>query len=151
MRETNKEYILPYRQGGDEMSDNPYVGNPQTVGRKAQIRGKNGQQVMQYSFRKIASLGVGIRIAGQANEIVGTYTGRKLRQQQLQDKMDLAKMAVGVAMFGGLGVVYAASQVAYKTFNHQMGIRNQSYKAENARMRSLNDTASGSRNGGGKL
>jgi hypothetical protein len=65
--------------------------------------------------------------------------------------MDLAKMAVGVAMFGGLGVVYAASQVAYKSFNHQMGIRNQSYKAENARMRSLNDTASGSRNGGGKL
>jgi len=153
VKSNGTEYYFPFKMNAGEsnLSDNEYTGNGRTVERKAQIRGKNGQQVMKYSFRKIASIGVGIRIAGQANEVMGSYTGRKMRQQQNSDRMKLATTAFGAAYFGPLGMAYAAGSYGYQYLNHQMGVMDQNVKAEVARTKSLNNTMSLSKQSGGKI
>ena len=151
MRETNKEYILPYRQNDGGISDNQYIGNPRTVDRPAQIRGRNGRNVMDYSFRKVAAIGMGIRIGRQANEVVGTYTGRRLRQKQNQSAIDFATRAFAITQFGPIGVVYAGTSYAYEYFNHSMSVAEEQLKAENARIKSRNNTTSMSRHSGGKV
>ena len=153
VKQNGSEYYFPFKsmEGSANLDGNEYTGNGRTVERGAQIRGQNGRRVMDYSFRKIASFGVGIRIGGQANEVVGSYTGRKMRQKQNEDKMRLATTIFGAAYFGPLGMVYAGGTYGYQALNHQMSVMEQNVKADVARQKSLNSTTSMSHQGGGKI
>lgn len=135
---------------------NEGLGNPHKKGegkgnRKGQIRGRNGRQIMNTSFRKIASVGVGIRLGKQANEVVGAYTGRRFRQQRVQNTMQLGMMAYGVAQFGPLGIAYAAGNLGYQQLNHSIEVANQNLKSDVARRRSGNISRNGSRMSGNKI
>ena len=135
----------------DEPQNNPYRKDSGKGNRKGQIRGKNGQQIMQYSFRSVVAFGIGIRLARQGNEVIGAYTGRRMRQQRMQNGMNLGIMAAGAVKFGALGMIYAAGNLGYQGLLHHIGIQNENIKSERALRRSGNVSHEGSRQSGGRV
>lgn len=119
--------------------------------RKGQIRGKNGQQIMRYSFRSVAALGVGLRLGKQANDLVGAYTGRKYRSNQIKSGVQIATLAYGALKFGPTGIAYAAGNLLYEGALQRINAINENTKSQVYQIRSGLATTQGNRQGGRKI
>lgn len=118
---------------------------------KGRGRGKLSENIHKINFKSIAKLGIGIRTARMANEVVGAYTGDKLTQRRLTTAMTFGQYGVGIAYAGGLGVFYAAADLGYRGLmqNNEISLNNQ--KASFLRDLSGNNARNQGRNSGEKL
>jgi hypothetical protein len=126
MRDLYKDYILIER---------PTPENTRNDGRalnKGRMRGVTSKNIMDSSFKKVAQLGVGIRTARMANELVGSYTNNRVRQKRTQRNMTMATYAIGIKVAGPIGIAYAAGDLAYRGLMHQIDIGKRN---DEARMR----------------
>jgi len=133
---------------GDSATSTPQKGK---AGRKPFIRGKLGENTMKFNFKSMAKIGLGIRQSRMVNEMVGAYSGDRLRQRRVNMQMQYATYAIGVAKFGVFGVAYAAGDLGYRTVMHS--IENQKKSREARHMRDISGIAARSqgRNDGSKL
>lgn len=114
-------------------------------------RGKLSENVHKINFKSIAKLGLGIRTARMANEVVGAYTGDRLTQRRVTTAMTFLQYGVGIAYAGGLGVFYAAADLGYRGLmqNNEIALNNQ--KAGFLKNLSGNNARNQGRNSGDKL
>ncbi len=144
-------------RGGASYDFNINVGdqtnqtNDGRASRKGQIRNKNGEAIMKYNFKSIAKAGLALRWGRMGNEMVGAYTGRRLRQQRVQTGLTFASYGIGMAVAGPFGAMYTAADIGYRNFNHQVNMLNRNAEAEIISEITGNNTRRGSRNGGDKL
>ncbi len=129
--------------------DTPF-SKPGSGNRRGRIRGKVGENVMNYNFKKVAKFGLLLRWTRMGNEMVGSYTGRRMRQQQIQRSMTMAQYAIGIKVAGPFGAVYAGADMAYRYANRQIEINKQNVKADIMKTRSGNNTRTGTRYAGAK-
>lgn len=83
-------------------------------------RGANYRSIHEINFTSVAKLGLGIRQVRMANELVGSYSGDRLTQRQVQTALTFAQYGVGIAVAGPIGVAYAAGDLAYRGINYQI-------------------------------
>jgi hypothetical protein len=90
-------------------------------------KGKNSENLHKVNFKSVAKLSLGLRAVRMANEAVGAYTGDKVTQRRVTTAMTFAQYGIGIKVAGGFGAFYAASDLAYRSFNHanRIGIDNQ--------------------------
>ena len=126
MRDLRRNYVLIERQTPEsEKQDGRAL-------RKGQMRGGLSRNIMDSGFKKVAQLGVGLRAARMANEMVGSYTNNRIRQKRTQRNMTMATYAIGIKVAGPIGIAYAASDMAYRMAMHNIDIGKQN---DEARMR----------------
>ena len=81
----------------------------------------------------------------QANELVGAYTENRLRQKRINTMNTLAKYAVGVAVNPVAGLIYAGSDIAYRSAMMSIEYGKKNAKAQYYKELSGNNSNSGSR------
>lgn len=126
MRDLRRDYVLIER---------PSAENTRNDGkslRQGKMRGVTSKNIMDTGFKKVAQLGVGIRTARMANELVGSYTNNRVRQKKTQKHMTMATYAIGIKVAGPIGIAYAAADLSYRGLMHQINIGKQN---DEARMR----------------
>jgi hypothetical protein len=114
-------------------------------------KGKLSENVHKVNFKSIAKLGLAIRTARMANEVVGSYTGDRLTQRRINTAMTFMQYGIGIAYAGPVGIAYAVGDVGYRVLmqNNEMTLNNQ--KASFLRNLSGNNARNQSRNRGEKL
>lgn len=126
MRDLQRDYVLIEKPSPEnERQDGKAL-------RQGRMRGVTSKNIMDTGFKKVAQLGVGIRAARMANEVVGAYTNNRVRQKRTQRNMMFATYAVGIKVAGPIGIAYAASDMAYRNVMHNIQINRNN---DEARMR----------------
>ncbi len=146
MRRGNHDIVIRNEQ--TEVQGTPSSGN---AGRKPYIRGKLGENLTKYNFKSIAVVGLIIRQARMGNELIGAYSGDRLRQQRVQTGMQYALWGIGVAKFGIFGLAYVAGDAGYRIAMDQINIMKQNREARHKRDISGTAVNSESRHSGGML
>ena len=126
MRDLKRDYVFIERQTAENTRHDGRALN------KGGMRGVTSKNIMDTGFKKVAQLGVGIRTARMANELVGSYTNNRIRQKRTQRNMTMATYAIGIKVAGPIGIAYAAGDLAYRGLMHQIDIGKQN---DEARMR----------------
>jgi len=155
IRDNKFQISITDNRVGSEDDKNPnFSGNnyiKRSNFRKSQIRGQHGREVMNYSVRSLAAFGMTVRYGRQFNNLVGEFTGRQMRTEQLNSTVQLGTMAVAAAKFGPLGITYAAANIGMRVANQMVERRNENNKADMKHMLSGNNTRGRSRQSGGKV
>jgi hypothetical protein len=118
---------------------------------KGSGRAQNYKRIHDINFTSVAKLGLAIRGVRMANELVGAYSGERLTQRRMQAAMTFAQYGVGIAVAGGIGFVYAASDMAYRVAQERMEINKNNQIASYVRNLSGNNARNQSRHSGEKL
>ncbi len=103
------------------------------AGRQPYIRGKLGENTMKINFKSMAKIGLGIRQARMVNEMVGAYTGNRLRQRRVAMGMQMGTYAIGIAKFGVFGAAYAVGDLGYRVAMHTIDLGKRNREAEHLR------------------
>ena len=114
-------------------------------------RGKLSENIHKINFKSIAKLGLGIRAARMANEMVGSYTGDRLTQRRVTTAMTFAQYGVGIIYTGGIGLAYVASDLGYRIANERIEVSKQNQISAYLRNLSGNNARNQSRSSGEKL
>lgn len=118
---------------------------------KGKGRGKLSENVHKINFKSIAKLGLSIRTARMANELVGSYTGDRLTQRRITTAMTFAQYGIGIAYAGPIGVAYVAGDLAYRIANERIEVSKQNQISGYLRNLSGNNARNQSRSSGEKL
>lgn len=114
-------------------------------------RGKTGENIAKYNFKSVAKVGLIIRQSDMANELVGAYTGDRLRQRKFKMAKQGFQYAYGIAQFGVFGLAYAVGDISYRGAMYQIEVGKKNREAGNLRNLSGNNAFSNRRYGGKML
>jgi hypothetical protein len=114
-------------------------------------RGKLSENIHKVNFKSIAKLGLAIRTARMANEMVGAYTGDKVTQRRVQTAMTIAQYGIGIQRLGAMGAFYAAADIGFRAFNQTNQVMIDNQMARYIKDLSGNNARNQSRSSGEKL
>ena len=97
------------------------------------------------NLKGFASLGLAFRGASMATEVFGSYTEDRLKQRKRRQSITYGKYLTGIALNPALGMVYAVSDISYRTLQYNIGVQKRSREAEYYKRLSGNNASSGSR------
>ena len=143
---TTKQLVVRF-QGSEESMQ----GAAGKAGRKPFIRGKLGENTMKLNFKSMAKIGLGIRQARMANELLGAYTENRLRQRRINAAMQFGTYAIGVAKFGVFGLAYSVGDIGYRAAMLAIDQQKRNREAEMLREKSGINARSNSKYSGTKL
>ena len=108
-------------------------------------RSNNGEEISSSNLKGILTIGLAFNKAQQVNELVGAYTGNRLRQRKINTTMTMAKYAIGLSINPAVGAVYAVGDMAYRNISYGIQVQKKSREADYFRRISGNNANSGRR------
>jgi len=148
---TTRKAVLRFSTEHEGEIGNTSFGKRGTGGAKRHIRGKSGEHLMKYNFKKLASFGLALRWGRMGNEMVGQFTGQRMRQQQRQGFITAVQYGIGVKVAGPFGLIYAGADIGYRALNHYNQMRVRNNKADILREKSGLNARKRSRREGRKI
>ena len=118
---------------------------------KGKSNGKLSKHIHNINLKSVAKLGLGLRQVRMANEVVGSYTGDRLRQRKIESGITLLQYGIGIGVSGPIGISYALGDIAYRTLNFEIKRTRENTLSRHIREMSGNTARSFSRSGGEKL
>ena len=145
----NYTHTVRFEEGGRQGTTR--LSEKSNMGRKPFIRGKLGENVQNINFKSIAKVGLALRTSSMANELVGAYTGNKLRQRRFERNRTYATWAIGIAKFGVFGLGYAGTDLGFRIANHSIATDKKRREADVLRDASGSSARRGNRLGGNRV
>lgn len=136
---------------GQSSSEQPATtsqGRKSTFRNGARPRGKTGENIAQYNFKSIAQIGLAIRGFRMGNELLGAYSGNRLRQRRVNTSMLFGSYMIGIAKFGAFGAAYAGIDLAYRTTMHNIEVGKNDRQSQILENKSGNNRTNMGRNRG---
>lgn len=120
-----------------------------TLNSKMYKNNDNGKSITSGNLKKVFSVGMLFNKSQQANELIGAYSGNRLRQKRIDVGMTFAKYGIGIAINPVLGGVYAVSDIAYRGISYGISTQKKNREADYFKRLSGNNALSGRRYSGG--
>lgn len=105
----------------------------------------NGDSISSNNLKGVMSLGLAFNTMQKGNEVLGAYTENRLRQRKINVASTFVKYGIGIAVNAPLGLVYAGSDMAYRSLMYGITVQKQNQKADYYKRLSGNNSLSGSR------
>jgi hypothetical protein len=138
-------YIYNSNKSGTGRRDHAFGGGNIEKLTEQQKRKKKPKTVTQKVIQNVTNAGFIFQKSQQISEVVGSYTQNRLRQKRIGSASTLAKYAVGIAMNPVAGLIYAGSDMAYRSAMMGIEYGKKNAKAQYYKELSGNNSNSGSR------